>query len=169
MNTTTTEHMTARDDRAATLISALAVGDRVRRTCENYAGAEIGTVVAVHLPADDDDVTEPWATVAYSDGEWSGTGAAWTRVAAVGDVDTIDDTVTAPLSPVDDRFDAHVSVYGGTVTRERYVTYVVWEAECTLMKLHGFGSAEHRAAHERVTALWSALMSMSPAPGPFDV
>lgn len=86
---------------------------------------------------------------------------------SLGDVASIDDTTDTERGPVDDRFDAHVGVYGGMVTRERYVTYVAWEAECAVMKVHGFGTPEHRAAHDRVTALWVALMYLSGARSPF--
>ncbi len=68
--------LTGRDDLPATPVLDLQPGDIVRRTSENYAGAEVGTVVRVHAPEDH----EPWATVRYSDGEWSGTGLAWTRL-----------------------------------------------------------------------------------------
>lgn len=144
----------------ATHASDLHVGDTVRRT--NGIGGT-GVVVSVYTGPDYD----AYATVRMEDGEWSGTDYAWTRVASVGDTETADDATDTERGPVDDRFDAHVGVYGGAVTRERYATYVAWEAECHVMKLHGFGTPEHRAAHDRVTALWVTLMYLSGARSPF--
>lgn len=61
-----------------TPIPDLRIGDRVRRTCQQWPGCPVGTVTAVDL-----DYETPYATVVFEDDPdtkgWSGTNLAWAR------------------------------------------------------------------------------------------